>query len=52
LVEHSERRRVTTHIVDVDECSGAAVWTKGVISKFVRSIVVVGEFISRGNQRT
>ncbi len=40
---------MSPHVVDMDECGGAVLWTQGFESKVMRSIQVMREFVSRSD---
>ena len=40
---------MTPHVVDADKCGDAIPWTEGFVGKVIRSIIVLGELVSRRN---
>ena len=38
---------MSPHVIDVNKCGGAVVWSQGVVSELVRGIVILGELVSR-----
>ena len=43
FIEHREHRRVTPHIVDVDECGSPAMRTQSSVSEVISGVVVMCE---------
>ena len=38
---------MSPHVIDVNKCGGAVVWSQGVVSELVRGIVILSELVSR-----
>ena len=47
FIEHREHSRMSLHVVNIDKCGCAVMWTQGLVGKFVCSLEVVGELVSR-----
>jgi hypothetical protein len=51
FIEQRERRSMTSHIIDIDECGASMQRTHGFDGKIVRLTAVIGDLVRRHYQR-